>query len=279
MKKQLKWVSILAMAVMMPTATAWAQAKPVPTPTGRVTTKAGAVFEGTFKYSASGAAYTVSQKRPNGQTLDVEVKRDDVDALQIEKPAGFDALVSRINAGQPAAVISDLQAIARQYNQLDWDIPATRWLAEGYLKMNQTGEATKACEALIKTRPECAYLGEAAVVYWRALLKDGKTARLDEYLEKAIASGDREAGAYALILRGDKIMEKGTSAENARAALKDGYLRVLMLYRSDATKDVIPEALYKAAKAFDMMQMSPRAGELRNELKRDYAASEWAKKQ
>lgn len=276
MKKQLKWMSVLALAVMVPTATVWAQGKATLTPTGRLTNRAGATFEGTFKYSPARGIYVVSQKRPNGQTIDMEVKKDDVDLLQIDQPANLQGLINRVKAGQPAAAINDLQAIIRDYNNLQWDVPATRWLAEGYLATNRAADAIKACETLIKSRPEAAYLGEVAVIYWRALLKEGKTARLDEYLEKAIGSGDREAGAYALILRGDKIMEKGVSAENARAALKDGYLRVLMLYRGEATQSVIPQALYKGAKAFDMLQMGSRANDLRTELKRDYATSEWA---
>ena len=109
-------------------------------------------------------------------------------------------------------------------------------------------------------------------MYWQALLKTGKGARLNDLITKAIAEGGREASAAALVMRGDMLMER----KEALNALKDGYLRVVVLYEN--VKDIQPEALYKAAKAFDSLNRTADAERMRSKLRSKYAQSEYARK-
>ena len=68
----------------------------------------------------------------------------------------------------------------------------------------------------------------------------------------------------------------GRSETIVGEALRDGYLRVVLLYRSE--KEVLPEALYKAGKCFEKAGQASRAEQMRNELKKDFSASPWAQK-
>ena len=104
----------------------------------------------------------------------------------------------------------------------------------------QAGNADKAiavCEKVIAADPEAAYLGEMAPVYWQALIKRERLSKVEELLGKAIKTGDRPASANALIARGDLIQAGGGDAnELAKKALRDGYLRVVTLYRSETLR-------------------------------------------
>ena len=112
-----------------------------------------------------------------------------------------------------------------------------------------------------------------APIYWQALLKSNRSAKLNKLLEEAIKKGGREASASALILRGDMLLE----SKQPRDALKDGYLRVIVLYENVRT--VQPEALYKAAKAFEALHQNPNAERMRSTLRSKYPNSEYARKQ
>ena len=127
-----------------------------------------------------------------------------------------------------------LEKIASDYMMLQWDKPATRYLAEAHVQAGNADKAIAVCEKVIAADPEAAYLGEMAPVYWQALIKRERLSKVEELLGKAIKTGDRPASANALIARGDLIQAGGGDAnELAKKALRDGYLRVVTLYRSE----------------------------------------------
>jgi hypothetical protein len=109
------------------------------------------------------------------------------------------------------------------------------------------------------------------------LIKDGKDAKLNLLLDKAIASGDEVAAAAALVARGNAAMARGSNRANCEEALRDGYLRVILLY-AEAGSEAYAEALYMGAKAFDGMGQGNRANKLREELKANCPNSTWARK-
>jgi tetratricopeptide (TPR) repeat protein len=159
---------------------------------------------------------------------------------------------------------------------LKWDKPAIRLLAEAYLKSGDTDKAIKICENIGNADPTAFYLGEIAPMYWQALLKANRAAKVEELVVKAIKSGDRVASAFALIMRGDLVLATGDTPENANKALRDGYLRVVLLYKSE--QEAQPEALYKAGKCFEKAGQSARAEQMRTELKKVFPTSPWAQK-
>lgn len=238
---------------------------------GRITRKDGTQIQGNIRWMAQGRKYVVSQQRKDGQSISTDVMLSEVARVETPKPEKFDAAARAVQAGKASAAIPVLEQIVAQYAMLGWDEPATRYLAQAKLAAGDAAGAIKLCEGIIASKPDAAFLGEMAPVYWQALLKTDKTAKLGDLISKAIANGDRQASAAALIMRGDILMEK----KEPLNALKDGYLRTVVLYEN--VRSVQPEALYKAAKAFEALSQNGNAEKLRTVLRTKYAQSEYAK--
>lgn len=238
---------------------------------GTIINTEGKPFTGVIKWKSQSKAYAVT-----ANNMDLEVPLASVAELQIPKPKDLDAAEKHISAGNAALAVPLLEKITKDYFMLKWDKPAIRLLADANLKAGETEKAIKTCEAVISADPPAAYLGEIAPIYWQALLKAGRNAKVEELVNKAIKSGDRLASAFALIMRGDLILATGETPDNAKKALRDGYLRVIALYKSEA--EAQPEALFKAAKCFEKAGQSGRADQMRTELKRSFASSPWAQK-
>lgn len=241
-------------------------------PTGTVYNVNGGQSRGKIQWRNAAKEYVVTTDR--GQFT---FPADQVERVEVNPPAELAAAVKRVQAGSAAAAIPTLQEIAKEYRNLTYDVEATRWLIAAYLAQGKAGDAVRAAETVIRDKPEAAYMGEMAVQYWQALIKDNKASSLNRLLEKAIASGDKTAAAEALVARGDSIMARGASRANAEEALRDGYLRVILLY-ADPALPAYPAALYKGAQAFDGMGQGSRANTLREKLKAECPTSEWARK-
>lgn len=236
--------------------------------TGTLVTKEDKQFTGVIKWKGGQAkVYVVSTGK-----LDLEFAPAQVKDLTIPEPAGYKDAVKAVQEGRPQQAIPVLERISQDYVMLQWDQPATRALAEAYLGEGKHAEALRACDKVIAANPDAAVTGEMAPLYWQALLKADRTSKLEELLEQAIKTGSPEATASALIMRGDILSAKS----DFKGALKDGYLRVVTLFRS--VKSVQPEALFKAAKAFDGINQATRAETMRKQLLTEYGSSEWAAK-
>lgn len=263
-----------AMALAMFAAPGLAQqaAKPAqPAIPGKILTKNGAVVEGGIRWMPQAKKYVVSQRRGE-QTISQELALGEVAKVLVNKPEKLDASIAAVKAGKSSLAIPALEAIVRQYAMMGWDETAARYLAKAKLDSNDAAAAMAICENIIKAKPSAAYVGEVAPIYWAALLKTDKKAKLGDLLVKAIANGDEEASAAALVMRGDMLMEQ----KDAFNALKDGYLRAVLLY--ERCQEVQPEALYKAAKAFEQLSKNADAQKLRDQLRKRYPRSEWAAK-
>jgi len=242
---------------------------------GTITTENGDTQKGEIRWSARDKAYVVAHGG-----VEVQVKAADVAELDIAKPAGYDQAVAQVEKGQGNAALPVLVKIVKEYQHLQWDKTAGGYLARAYLDAGKGDAALKACQDIISADPTAAYKGELAPAYWSALLQVGQNAKLESALAKAAASGDRFASGAALTMRGDIIFKAGNeSADAARKALSDGYLRVVLLYKdAPVAKKLQPEALYKAAKCFEKLGQSARADAMRTDLKRNYGDSPWATK-
>lgn len=234
---------------------------------------------GLVKWNQRSKSYTVSQKQGSAM-IDSEITLAEVTGLNIAKPANIDAAIAQVQKGQGASAIGVLAGIVKEYNHLQWDKIAGRYLVDAYLAANKGDEALKAAQAIISSDPTAAYVGELAPAYWQALLQLNQKTKLEALLVKAAASGDRFSSGAAFILRGDIIMKDGNeSIDAAKKALADGYLRVVLMYTDKPVDAQLrPEALYKAAACFDKLGQSSRSEAMRGELKKNYAASLWAQK-
>ena len=242
---------------------------------GTIKTTTGETQKGNIRWSTRDKAYVVTKGN-----IELQVKESDVDVLDIDKPASFDAAVEQVQKGQGAAAIPALQKITKDYQHLQWDKVAGRYLADAYIAASKAEDALKTCQNIISGEPSAAYKGELAPAYWKALLALGRTPKLESELAKAAKSGDRFSSGSALILRGDVILKAGNeSADAAKQALTDGYLRVVYLYNDqEVASRLQPEALYKAALCFEKLGQSGRADDMRTTLKKKYASSPWAAK-
>ena len=230
-------------------------------------------FIGMVRWSARNQEYAVMDPKTNIESVHPLAN---VQKMRIARPKALDAAIAAVKGKNGAAAIAVLTKIANDYTMLQYDEEAVRWLAEAYLQTNNGAAALKAIEQVTAQRPETAYLGELATVYWRVLLKQNRTAKLENLLEKAVKSGDRAASATALVLRGDLILKTGDTQEYHTRALKDGYLRVVTLYRG--VRSLQPEANYKAAKSLEKLGMNARAQKRRDVIRKEFPGSEWAVK-
>ncbi|MDD2597743.1 MAG: tetratricopeptide repeat protein [Kiritimatiellae bacterium] len=242
---------------------------------GTIVTTDGKRLDGEITWKSRDKAYGIRASGPGN--IELTLERDMIARLLIPKPAELTAIEASLKRGEgAAAAIPVLNKIINDYFMLIWDRPATRLLAEAYVKDNDPSNAIKVCERVIAADPTAAYQGDMAPAYWAALLMGDRTARLDDLITQAVKNADRSASAFALIMRGDMIRKDGDTNESASRALRDGYLRVITLY--SGIKAAQPEALYKAAKCFEKLGHSSRADQMRTKLKGEYSSSEWALK-
>jgi tetratricopeptide (TPR) repeat protein len=256
------------MMILLAAAAAMAQVE------GVLITNEGRQMPGIIQWSARDKGYKIKAK--GGSQVEVVIEEEKIDRLVIPKPKDLTSAEALVKTGDGAQAIPLLKKIIDGYYRLNWDERATRLLADAHIANADPKSAIDVCEKIISADPDKAYLGEMAPSYWKALLMADKVATLDNLVTKAVKSEDRNASAFALIVRGDMIRKTSDTNENAAKALRDGYLRVVTLYKG--IKAAQPEALYKAAKCFDKLGQSSRADQMRTTLKGEFGSSEWALK-
>ena len=83
-----------------------------------------------------------------------------------------------------------------------------------------------------------------------------------------LISGDRQSSAAALVMRGDIIVSTSNDAPEAlKQALRDGYMRVVLMYQDAECRRERGEAMLKAAACFDKLGQAARAENLRAQAK------------
>ena len=220
-------------------------------------------FAGDVKWHARDKKYVIEKGK-----ITKEFKLSEVTALDIPKPQGFDKAVQMVEAGQGSAAVATLAKIVSDYRMMQWDKPAGRYLALAHLAAGNAQKAYDACTPIIAEDKSAAYSGDLAAAYWQALLKLGKTEQLEKLLKDAATKGNRQASAAALVMRGDMVVAASNdSPEELRRALRDGYMRVVLMYQDADCARERGEALLKAAQCFDKLGQSARAESLRAQMK------------
>lgn len=229
----------------------------------------GIETQGMLMWKPSSKVYVVKQ---NNMTR--EVQPESIQALIVAPPAGWQEIMKRANSANPITAIPQLEKIMKDYVMLEYDAKAGAVGAAIYLKQGKAQEALKFCEKVLVNNKRAAYASEMAPRYWEALIATRKTASLPGMLNRAVASGNRSIAAAALIARGDLLRSEDKNME----ALKDGYLRVVLLYTQEADKQ--PEAIYKAFETFNKIGQTTHAEKMRSMLLKNpaYRRTEWAKK-
>ena len=220
-------------------------------------------FAGDVKWHARDKKYVVEKGK-----VTKEFKLSDVTSLDIPKPQGYDKAVQMVEGGQGSAAVATLAKIVSDYRMMQWDKPAGRYLALAHLAAGNAQKAYDACTPIIAEDKSAAYSGDLAAAYWQALLKLGKTEQLEKLLKDAATKGNRQSSAAALVMRGDMVVAASNdSPEELRRALRDGYMRVVLMYQDADCARERGEALLKAAQCFDKLGQSARAESLRAQMK------------
>ena len=229
---------------------------------GTVSTDVESV-SGDVKWHARDKKYIIEKGK-----ITKEFKLADVTSLDIPKPAGYDKAVQAVENGQGASAVGVLSKIVADYRMLQWDKPAGRYLALAHLAAGNAQKAYDVCSPIVAEDKAAGYSGDLAAAYWQALLKLGKRDELEKMLKKAATSGDRPASAAALVMRGDIIVAAShDSPEELKKALRDGFMRVVLMYQDADCARERREALQKAASCFDKMGQAARAENLRAQMK------------
>jgi len=220
-------------------------------------------FAGDVKWHARDKKYVIEKGK-----ITKEFKLSEVTALDIPRPQGFDKAVQMVEAGQGSAAVATLAKIVSDYRMMQWDKPAGRYLALAHLAAGNAQKAYDACTPIIAEDKSAAYSGDLAAAYWQALLKLGKSEQLEKLLKDAATKGNRQSSAAALVMRGDMVVAASNdSPEELRRALRDGYMRVVLMYQDADCARERGEALIKAAQCFDKLGQSARAESLRAQMK------------
>ena len=255
-----------ALAVLL-FASVVAQAADVP----GIITKAGTgqKLQGMIRWQPASKVYLVT---PQGSPVQLKVAARDVGRIQVKKPAQIDQAVQAAMAGRSSVAIPVLKQIADDYLMLQWDVPATEWLARCYLNQKDAKSAAAACEKTLADNSKAGLDPGFAGAYWDALLGVEQFARLRRALADAIKEGPRDLAAVAQVKRGDIDKAQG----NLKEALVDGYLRTIVFF--EQVKRVQPEALYKAVKCFEELGQHSYAEKMRKKLLAEYPGDPYADK-
>lgn len=200
---------------------------------------------------------------------EIEVSR--VDRVEVPQPKELAAAIRQVNT-QPGAAIPVLKKIAEDYVWLGWDLVATRYLLDAYLKSGRPGDAVKVGNDVLRQNKDALSSADFLTAYVDAMIADNKEAGVANILSEAIQKGSREVAAVAHVKRGNILKKNG----NVKEALVQGFLRTTEMFQEQ--KDAQPEALYQAARCFEELGQGSQAEKMRRRLLKDYDGTPWAEK-
>ena len=239
----------------------------------------GKQFRGVVRWKSLSKVYVVKSGAGGaaGAAIELEVPLSSVKSISVAEPAELRPAIQLVRDGKFQPAIAALDPLAQDYAMLQWDVVATRWLADAYIHDGKPEQAVRACERVTEKRPDAAVSGELSSTYWQALLAAGRNNKLDELLEAAGKSGAPDGQARANVMRGEVLRKQGKSKD----ALRDGYLQTVVLFRGwpdPAVRDARAEALFKAAQCFDDLGMIAPASKMRTLCLNEHAESDWARR-
>lgn len=242
-----------------------------------VTTEGNRQYNGTARWMPVQKQFVVNYQQ-GGTAMTAELSPDQIawDKLKVAEPENWKSLGAAVvgikgDDKVPAKVIADLEGVMKDYAMLEYDVKAARELLRIHLREKRPADAMRVANDLLFVRPDAASASDAAPLIWDAMMQTKKTDNLEALLSQAVQQGSRAVAAQASLVRGDLLRAEGRD----RDALKDGYLRVITLFKAE--RALQPTALYKAALAFDALQEVQYAEKMRQDLLGKYADSDEAK--
>lgn len=217
---------------------------------GTIKSTKGDVKKGEIRWLASSKSYELKMGN-----VTVTLKEDEVKSLDVEMPKNLEKLG-----------IDGWKKIIKEYEKLQWDVVAARYLTEAYLNSGRVNDAYNAARIVIDRDKTAAYKGDLAPKYWQTLHKRGETDKLERCLKLAVEEGDRKMSAEALLMRGDILRDKGgKTPASYKEALVDAYLKVALMYNTPECINQRIVGFEKSAEAFAAMGRATEAQHMRNQ--------------
>jgi hypothetical protein len=200
----------------------------------------------------------------------IPVAVDDVESVEVAKPADFDKAVQAYKGKQYDVAIPLLENIVTQYRRLQWDNKAREMLANASFAKGDYKKAVQVLGDLMANTTKRLITDEQHVLYWTALMGAQMTAALKKDLNEALAGESKSLAAQAMIKRGDLFKAEGKRED----AVLD-YMRVVLVF--EEAREAHPEALFKASQLLNEMR-DPRGDELMKKLMSLYPDSPYARR-
>jgi TolA-binding protein len=215
-----------------------------------------APLQGETRWLGASKVYKI---KIQGQEFTIPLNQ--VDRVEAVKPPQIDEAIKNVKMGRFSSAIPVLKDIQKDYAMLQWDVPATRWLAQAYMGGNDVDNAYSAVSQLKRTNPDALRAPDFFKVYCQILISKNLFGEVENMLSDFIAnSEDRNIVAVATMMRGDMAMKKG----DYKAALLDGYLRTVYFYQNVTA--VQPEALLKTVQCFQKLGDPTKGDKFRSML-------------
>ena len=187
-----------------------------------------------------------------------------------DKPAEYDQAVAARNAKKYDDAVKLLEGVVARFRYLEWDVEASKLLAQILLEKGDAEAAVLAYDKLFLLSPEAKQNADVAWSHRRAMLQAKQYPALIRQLDAVAAAGNRADAARAQIMRGDIQI----SQNNVELAALD-YLRTAILFQDIKDAVIQGEAHFKAAAALEQMR-DPRAKDLYKKVVSAFGDSPYA---
>lgn len=200
----------------------------------------------------------------------IPVPLDEVESVEVAKPAEYDKALQALAAKQYDVAIPILEDLVMKYRRLQWDAKSRELLANACLAKQDYKKAVQVLSDLMANTSKNLITDDQHVLYWTALLGAQMTSSLKKDLAETIAGDSKPLAALAMIKRGDV-----NKAEGKREDAVLDYMRVVLVY--DEVREAHPEALFKAIQLLEEMR-DPKADELKKKLVSLYPDSPYGRR-
>jgi len=224
---------------------------------------------GKIRWKGASKVYAISDPTTS---VTLEVALSEVARMNIVKPAALDKAISDVKGGRFSSAIGPLEAIVQEYRMLQHDVTAAEPLAIAYNNTKRYKDTATMIKRVQEDKPAHLITRGMVKQYWKSLLETDQYGTLRNDIDKRIPNASRDVVAEAQNMRGDIDMKKG----NPKAALLDGYLRTVVLFRD--VKAVQPEAIYKAMLCFEKLGQDGQKEKMRKKLLAEYPQTEYSRK-
>lgn len=203
----------------------------------------------------------------------IKVYKADIQQLQLDKPARYDAALADLQKGAYQSAAEGLKFVADKYGGLNvpWVKEAMLRLGDAYAGLGDFAKARAAFDDFAQRYPDAVQDAGLDVKFARVLVEQKDYAKaapiLTKFLEpllkqEYLADEKQRAVAEALVLLGDC-----QRATNLSDKALDNYLLVVTLFDVDAARTA--EARYKAAQTFESLSNWKRAKDSYEDLLRE----------